>query len=323
MRCPPKGALSQMQPIVRGNLARKRLNFSASHYIEALSQGCRLDPQGRSTVEDKPQEVPEKPLPMRPETSRFVRFLQLFSPRTLGGAMTLLLIAVLAAVGIFLAYQYIVKAQETEILRQIVARLERERRVAQVIVRDQKTDASGTVLVTTLKFAELQPDGSSLPPKTIIVPGEEVYFDALVIKFDYQYVELGDSLRGKSICLFRKVFGSGEKPEDGFAIDEDSEDGIPNIYRTGRQVTPFEIRVWRRFWEYADNARMAKEEGVRVAQIEAVGIRPRPERIYTISVENAGGLNITAEEIPAILKEGKDSDSSYPVPVAVNSRSTR
>ena len=133
--------------------------------------------------------------------------------------------------------------------------------------------------------------------------GEGVYFDALVIEFDRDYVKLSDPLRGKSIYLFRKIFGSGQKPENGVALDPNAKDGIPDPYRVGKPPSAFEVKLWRRFWELANDAKAAAHEGVRVAQIQANAIRPVPGKIYTLSLEHAGGMNVTAADIPDVLRK--------------------
>jgi len=231
-----------------------------------------------------------------------LRSLHFLSPRTFGGLLVVIAIAAVAVAVAFLTHNIISKQREIAVLKKIVSRLEAEQRVAQVLVRNQKTDASGRVLETTLKFVEINDKGQPFSEKIITVPGEEVYFDALVMKFDREHVKLGDPLRGKSVYLFRKIFGSSQKPENGFSLDLNSTDGIPDSYRTSLSISAFEKKLWQRFWEFANDPVAARKEGVRVAQIEAIGTRPVRGKIYTITLELPSGLNITAQAIPAILQ---------------------
>lgn len=215
----------------------------------------------------------------------------------------------LLCAGMFGAYQLqqIHRAQELEIIRlnEVVARLESESRVAQVMVKKQDKNPATGLLETELKFAEIDRDGKPLPPRTFKVEGDIAYFDALVIKFDREYVERGEELRGKSICLFRRIFGENQTPEDGFPIDDrhGERGGIPDIYRVDPDPSAFEVDLWNDFWHYATHPEDSKEKGIRVIQGEAVYQQLTKENIYTLTLDSDGGLNIVAAPIPAILKD--------------------
>jgi len=224
-------------------------------------------------------------------------------------SFSMLIALFLLCAGMFGAYQLqrIHREQELEIerLNQVVERLESESRVAQVMVKKQGINPRTHVRETELKFAEIARDGEPLPARSFTVEGDIAYFDALVIKFDRQYVERGEALRGKSICLFRRIFGENQTPEEGFPIDDQASDGhgIPDVYRVNPDPTAFEVDLWSEFWMYATHPEEAKEKGIRVIQGEAVYQQLTPGNIYTLTLDNAGGLNIVAESIPGILKD--------------------
>ncbi len=207
-------------------------------------------------------------------------------------------IAVLAflALAAFFAWDYFQREamlrEQIRQYQQVVARLDAEYRVAQVIVRDQTTDASGQ-LQTTIEFRELDRQGNPLPPVTATLSGAEAYFEALVVKFENKYVEQGEALRGKSIILFRRMFGSATAPDAGVPIDPAASDGVPSLYRVAASPSDMEIRLWARFWYYANHPREAQDQfGVRVMQLEAVGTRVYPNMTYELNVENDGGINL-------------------------------
>src|SRR3954469_11996316 len=64
-------------------------------------------------------------------------------------------------------------------LQQIVTRLTDEKRVAEVLVTDQKI--AGGVPQTTILFVETARDGSALPPKSFTLCGRYVHISAQVI----------------------------------------------------------------------------------------------------------------------------------------------
>jgi hypothetical protein len=180
-------------------------------------------------------------------------------------------------------------ARENSRLRETLARLGTEFRVADVHVLDQ-SGPRGRDRRTTFSFTRYARDGSALPPSTFTVAGDIAYFDALVLKFDDAFVGSADPLRGRSLHLFRRVFGEFQAPADGFPLDAGSPDGVPEAMRLG--LGSFEEKLWKRFWDYAANPELAASDGVRVAQGEAVYTRLEKGMSYRLTIEADGGLNI-------------------------------
>jgi len=190
--------------------------------------------------------------------------------------------------------------RKTEQLKQVVQRLGAERRVADMIVTEQTRSAAGTT--TALLFVEYGRDGSTLPAKRFTVDGDVAYVDAMVIKFDGKFVEQNDPLRGRSVALFTRLYGEHQPPEKGFRIDEPGR--IPDVYRgADPYVMDFERDLWANFWKLADDESYRKAMGVRVAQGEAVWTKFQPDRLYTLTLESNGGLNITSSPLKGIYRE--------------------
>ena len=218
-----------------------------------------------------------------------------------------LLFAVLLGAGAYSAYfiRQIYGEKEIEIqrLNEVVARLEAGTRVAQVIVTDQGKNTATGALETTIKFLEIDRKGKSLPPHYFTVKGDVIYFDALVIKFDHNYIERGEALRGKSICLFRRIFGEFQSPDEGYPVDGEADQGVPSVYRVDDQPSSFETELWKDFWRYAADRSEAEKKGIRVIQGEAVYTRFLKRNVYTITLDHSGGINILVEPIPRILQD--------------------
>jgi cell division protein FtsB len=178
-------------------------------------------------------------------------------------------------------------------LQAFVKRLSAESPVAFVKVLEQRLDADG-VPITTVEFTETR-GGAPLPPRKLTLRGREIYFDALVIKFKHDLVKVGDPLRGKSIYLFRRAFGSFQEPRTGPLLS-DTEDGVPKGYRGSSQASAFEHAFWLRFWYWADHPEEADAQGVRVAQGEAPYVRPALNATYRMTIDHDGGLNIRKME---------------------------
>jgi hypothetical protein len=184
--------------------------------------------------------------------------------------------------------------QEKKELQQFVQRLIAERRVAQVLVTDQK-QVNG-VTQTTLMFKEFSRDGSDLPFKVFTIEGNEAHIDALVIKFEHDLIEHDDPLRGHSIALFTELYGRHQSPALGFPIDAPGK--VPDFYRDADPRTDaFESKLWTDFWKLADDSAYRQEKGVRVANGQGVWFPVELGKMYTITLESDGGLNVTPQPI--------------------------
>lgn len=181
-------------------------------------------------------------------------------------------------------------------LQKAVQRLSGEDRVAEVRVIDQilagqwvngqPADRDST----TIEFIEIDRQGHAMPSKRFTVHDRVIHFDALVIKFEQEDVAGGDALRGKSLTLFRRIYGDNQQPAEGFRIDP--EDDIPNVYRVQPDPSPLERQLWARFWDYARDPVLAARDRVRVAQGEAVYQPMAKGDIWTLTLQNNGGLNM-------------------------------
>lgn len=190
--------------------------------------------------------------------------------------------------------------EEKRILEEVVGRLGGERRVAEILVTDQ--EMVGGVKTSTLLFVEYSRDGTALPPKRFVVRGENAHVDAMVVKFEDGLVGKGDALRGASLGLFTRIYGDATAPEAGEPIDKPGE--IPAVYRGANpKVTEFEMGLWRRFWELAHDEAARKKEGVRAVMGQGVWEPVRKEVLYTLTLENDGGLNVKREAVRGVFRE--------------------
>jgi hypothetical protein len=169
--------------------------------------------------------------------------------------------------------------------------LKTDQRLAQLRVLNIERNESGVAVTTDLEFVEFSPTGDPLSePKRFSLPGDVIYIDNWVVKFDDQYVERADIERGTSLCLFRRVFSEEQTPMQGFSLDEV---GMrPQAYARGGVLTEFEKKLWSEFWEFANDPVQATKMGIRAANGEAVSIKVREGKVYEISLRASGGLSI-------------------------------
>jgi hypothetical protein len=147
---------------------------------------------------------------------------------------SLLWSAVLVAVAagsVYLSYELVIlprRALQDQIREQkdTILRLEHEKqrleayltilkhidRRARVEVLRQATDQQGN-LQTTIRFTETDSTGKPVSvSRELTLPGQEIYFDTLVIKFDDHFIEQSDPLKGQALMLFRRIFSGTQRP---------------------------------------------------------------------------------------------------------------
>jgi hypothetical protein len=181
--------------------------------------------------------------------------------------------------------------QEIQRLQTALRLLKVDHRLARLTVLEQKAapDKPGGVQ-TRVSFQELDDQDQALgPAQEYTLDGKVAYVDALVIKFDDSYVEQGDTLRGTSLCLFRRIFGEFQQPNDGFPLDTAGQ--RPRPYGSGDDPG-FESRLWARFWDYAHDPQAVAAAGVRALHGEAPYMELRDGRSYRIELRASGGLSI-------------------------------
>ncbi len=171
-----------------------------------------------------------------------------------------------------------------------------DHRVARIEVLEQgpsPTDPARTE--TTVRFVEYDRDGLPVDGgQEITLEGTKLYLETLVIKFEDDYVEAGEFLRGTSLCLFRRMFSESVAPVDGVEIDEGGTHPYP--YTGGDSADElFQAELWSRFWEYANDPEAAAEKGVRAMHGEAPFVEMREGKSYKVELRSSGGLTIGAE----------------------------
>lgn len=148
-------------------------------------------------------------------------------------------------------------------------------------------------LVSTLLWQEIGENGVRGRPLALETLGELSYVEAAVIKFAGRHVGEGDEERGVSLVLFRRLFGSGQAPDDAAMLDAEARPPA-----AAAQPAGLHTELWRKFWQIAEDAALAEQYGVRVAQIEAPAMRLRGGQVWEVTLDAAGGLNLRCLSSP-------------------------
>ena len=172
-------------------------------------------------------------------------------------------------------------------LKLYAERIQSEHRVAQVNVIDQRMDAA-SVPVTVLRWQQIGPGGTLGPPEIIEVLGRQVYFEAMVLKFEYDLIGGAAENRETNLALFRRTFGDYQAPRAGAALDRTA----PSYASASPSELALHKTIWDRFLSFTEDEALAKQYGVRVAQFEAPSVQMSPGQVWEVSIDAAGGLNL-------------------------------
>jgi hypothetical protein len=186
--------------------------------------------------------------------------------------------------------------REVQELTVRLALLKIDHRVARIEVVGQEPSADDPDrVVTTIRFLEFDRTGEQTGPEQLIeIEGTRLYLETLVIKFDDQYVEAGEFLRGTSLCLFNRVFSERVAPKDGVEIDQPGTHPTPYL-EGDSEMELYHAELWDKFWEYANNPEAAATKGVRAIHGEAPFMEVRPGKSYRVELRSSGGLSIQPE----------------------------
>ncbi len=182
---------------------------------------------------------------------------------------------------------------ENKQLKEAIANLTAEEQIGFAKVTGQER-INGN-LYTTLKFVETAPDDplNTVFEGTFTLEGDVVHFDALIVKFDNQYVQEG---RGRSLYLWRRVYGEQMAPSEGFPIEAYGRE--PERYRglldelSNREKDLF----WAEIWGLAHDLKALREYGIEAVYGSAVYTQLQPGLIYIFKISPTG--QVFPETIP-------------------------
>ena len=174
---------------------------------------------------------------------------------------------------------------ENKVLKQAIENLTVEDQIGYAKVVRQ-TDETGK-LFTTLKFVETARNDplDIVFESEFILEGDVVHFDALIVKFTDEFVRDG---KGRSLYLWRRVYGEHMAPNDGFPIEVHGRE--PERYRgllAGLSVKEREL-FWSEIWDLAHNKQRLREYGIEAVFGTAVYSELRPGLIYIFKVSATG-----------------------------------
>jgi len=182
---------------------------------------------------------------------------------------------------------------ENRQLKEAIALLTDEEQIgyAKVIHQEKRNET----VYTTLKFVETSRDD---PLETVFegsftLEGDVAHFDALIVKFDNQFVREG---RGRSLFLWRRVYGEKMAPSEGFPIEAFGRE--PERYRgllDGLSLRERDL-FWSEIWDLAHDLQALREYGIVAVYGSAVYTQLQPGLVYIFKISPTG--QVFPETIP-------------------------
>lgn len=220
--------------------------------------------------------------------------------RSILGFRSVLALALIFALGIagaVLWWKFTEREREIERLRQAIEHLTASYPVARLVVAGRDEIDPGRI-ATDVRVWFVDDQGRRVGDRQeVVLEGERVYFEALLIVFDDPLVESGHR---RALAFPTRLFTEAVPPDEGHALHFLDDRGVPVAYdRTtplpGGLPLPQYRDVLRRFWELANDPAEAADYGIDVLQGQAVFTEYEIGRIYSIFVEADGGLTIRPE----------------------------
>ncbi len=192
------------------------------------------------------------------------------------------------------------KTEQLERSETALRLLKQRHRIARIRVLDQQPipESDPPRMMTTVEFFEVNGEGVPIDElrKKFEIEGDRVYVECLVAKFEDKYVEEADLDRATAICLFQRIFGEYQQPQDGFALDQIG--SSPTSYARGGKTSKFEQQIWDDFWTFASDREKAAEIGIRAAHADAPSTKVKKGVTYQLEMRSTGEFTL------APLKEG-------------------
>jgi hypothetical protein len=190
------------------------------------------------------------------------------------------------------------KTQEISKLQAALKLLKVDRRLAQVKILDKGIDPADGRPYLNVEFVEVDERGQPIAqPRTFRLAGDKLYVDCWLVKFQDQYVENADALRGTTMCIFKGIFGNLDGPEGSFPLDQ-GQRLEATAYGQGGEVSQFEQQIWSDFWSVANSADKQRELGIRAAHGQVNYVLVEAGMVYQVDLRASDGATIDVLESP-------------------------
>ncbi|MFW2479965.1 MAG: hypothetical protein ACN4GF_07570 [Lentimonas sp.] len=177
---------------------------------------------------------------------------------------------------------------ENHELNKAIKNLTAEEQIGYATLQSQARDVTGQ-LQSTVRFVQT----AAGRPKEIVseqlftITGDVIHFDALIVKFNNQYVQDG---KGRSLYLWRRIYGENNSPASGKLIElpGDAPERYHSISKSLR-MKDSDI-FWEAIWELANNPEQLSEYGITAVFGNAIYSRMQEGQITLFKISPTGQI---------------------------------
>ncbi len=180
-------------------------------------------------------------------------------------------------------------AQKIKDLSTLVKNLDRNYKVADVHILSVENGATKM----RLEFYDPSNPGNPLEKKELVVPGRDIYFDSMVLNFDYSQISEGRKI---NIAIPYRIFSEKIPQREGIPLGAQDIMGTPYIFnRSDTDIYGLAPDVYRQrlaeFMELIRDEEISRREGIiRSVYGSAVHKRVNPGDHLEIRTEQTGGV---------------------------------
>lgn len=192
-------------------------------------------------------------------------------------------------------HQYVENQKRIQELRQVVQQLDRSYKVAEITIDNVTYDGEFTTELS-IQYFDYAQLGLKEEVQQVTLPGRDIYFDALVLNFDYSTIAQGQEM---NLSIPYRVFSDALPQNQGIPLELNTNDSIPYIYLrnedqlVGLPQDTYQERM-KEITTFLHNQEAAQAAGVRSISGNAVHRYVSAGQRYELRIEQSGGMVMTA-----------------------------
>ena len=187
-----------------------------------------------------------------------------------------------------------------------LAGLATRQRHAELAVEWQTIAGDGFVLKTGLLWRN-RPLGNNrqdvrFPIRRFTIPGDEVFVDGVVMRFEKNPIRDATFLDHATLCLFGHLYGRGQEPDHDNALMPRGS-VPPDLRSDPARVSPYELQVWDEIWRLRNDPPAAGLRGVTVQPLSPGVARVERGKLYEVWIGDTLGVEIQERDAPTTLAD--------------------
>lgn len=178
-----------------------------------------------------------------------------------------------------------------------------DRRLAYVTVTRSGINPDTKIHEMEVVFTEV--DGKDKPidkQRVFQLKGDLLNIDTWLVKFEDKYIEDAHFARGSTLCIINGIKGNLDRntiPIDkGIPNESPNDDDRPGVYKSMGKQTPQEMKIWKDFWEVANDTEKQKELGIRANHGQINYTKVKPGVTYRLDLRASDGATLKKVDNP-------------------------